>query len=313
MVPPKARLSPTSYTYGKGAYIGTAWSSHDGHTTAGWYTSSACTGSKVTPIGKQQGNKTFYAKKTANSYTITYKWSDGTTITGLSPTSYTYGKGATLAGVPSATGYTTAGWYTSSACTGNTVSSIGTTATGNKTFYAKKVASAFSITYKWSDGTSDLGAISGLTPTTFSTGTTPNLPAKSAVTNVPQYYTLSDVWFTDLACTSTNKTSKVPTGRTSNLTVYAKINRNMIKVHYDFSQKPVNFTAYTMQATDFSLGSTYYRVLTTATNRTKELILNPATNKTTVYYQYRTRNRLEYNRSTFGVDIPTGHTLRMDL
>ncbi len=75
------------------------------------------------------------------SYTITYKDQGDVTYSGTNggslPSSYTYGTGiATLtAGVKA--GYTFDGWYDNPSCTGDAVTSIGTTATGAKTLYAK--------------------------------------------------------------------------------------------------------------------------------------------------------------------------------
>ncbi len=72
----------------------------------------------------------------AQTYTITYM--DGANaITGLTPTSYTAGVGATLPTSVSKTDCKFEGWYDNDGLTGNAVTAIGTEATGNKTFYAK--------------------------------------------------------------------------------------------------------------------------------------------------------------------------------
>ena len=68
--------------------------------------------------------------------TITYM--DGESeITGLTPTTYLEGIGATLPTEVTKSGYTFNGWYANAELTGNAVTEIGTSATGNKTFYAK--------------------------------------------------------------------------------------------------------------------------------------------------------------------------------
>lgn len=67
---------------------------------------------------------------------ITYMDGDSA-ITGLSPDKYAETVGATLPTEVTKEGYTFAGWYASSELTGDVVTSIGTSATGNKTFYAK--------------------------------------------------------------------------------------------------------------------------------------------------------------------------------
>ena len=112
------------------------------YTFAGWATSTNQTsGTAAGSLPTVTGNTTYYAAFIATpiTYNITYKWDDNTTITGLAPATYTYGTGATLASVPSVTDYTTDGWYTSSDCTGSKVTSISTTETGDKVFYASKV------------------------------------------------------------------------------------------------------------------------------------------------------------------------------
>ena len=58
-------------------------------------------------------------------------------ITGLTPTTYLEGIGATLPVSVTKDGYTFDGWYANAELTGDVVTVIGTGATGNKTFYAK--------------------------------------------------------------------------------------------------------------------------------------------------------------------------------
>ena len=72
-----------------------------------------------------------------NVYDIKYELDGGTNYSGA-PTTYTYGVGATIDGVPTKSGYTFQGWCTSSAKTScNYTQSILATATGTKTYYAK--------------------------------------------------------------------------------------------------------------------------------------------------------------------------------
>ena len=87
------------------------------------------------------------------SYTITYNTNGGTldsgcydsvtTANSVYKSSYTYGTGKTLPTASDITHatysslYSFGGWYTSSDFSGSAVTSIGTTATGNKTYYAK--------------------------------------------------------------------------------------------------------------------------------------------------------------------------------
>ena len=135
--------------------------SKTGWTWNGWYTESS-SGSKLatnasppaltgvtvrdwTNASKQwvitsTTDKTVYAQYSINSYSITYKDCDDTTFSGVHdsgyPASYVYGTGATL-DTPTKDDYTFGGYYSTSACSGNVVTNIGTSETGNKTFYAK--------------------------------------------------------------------------------------------------------------------------------------------------------------------------------
>lgn len=83
----------------------------------------------------------FTAHWEAKTYNITYKDQGNVSYSGSNsaslPTSYTYGTGiATLTdGVRS--GYRFDGWFDNSSCTGSAVTSISSSATGDKTFYAK--------------------------------------------------------------------------------------------------------------------------------------------------------------------------------
>ena len=119
-----------------------------GYTFAGWNTNSSGSG---TPYTNQQsvinlknnknGELTLYAQWTANQYTITYKDQGNVNFSGThangAPTQHTYGTATTLK-TPSKTGFSFDGWFTSSNCSGNAVTSLGATSyTDNITLYAK--------------------------------------------------------------------------------------------------------------------------------------------------------------------------------
>ena len=86
-------------------------------------------------------NQTLYAKWEGDSWSITYKDEGNETYSGTNsaslPSTYTYGTG--IAELPDGEkdDYIFEGWYDNSSCTGEPVTSIGTSETGNKTFYAK--------------------------------------------------------------------------------------------------------------------------------------------------------------------------------
>ena len=84
------------------------------------------------------------------SYDITYKDEGNVTYTGSNeaslPSSYTYGTGVSLTDGEK-TGYDFDGWFNNSGCTGDAVTSVSTTATGDKTFYADWTEKTYSLTF----------------------------------------------------------------------------------------------------------------------------------------------------------------------
>ncbi len=156
----------TSYTYGVGATLPTAGDmTYTGHTFVGWYDNENLTGSPVTAIGgTETGNKEYWAKWEANTYTVTLNTNGGTINSG-NVTGYTYGVGATL---PTAddmtyTGYTFKGWYDNENLTGSPVTAIGGTETGNKEYWAKWEANAYTVTLNTNGGTINSGNVTEYT------------------------------------------------------------------------------------------------------------------------------------------------------
>lgn len=73
----------SSTTYTVESAITTPTPTRTGYTFAGWYTSSAYTGSAITQIAKgTTGNKTLYAKWTKNGYTVIYNPNGGSLLSG---------------------------------------------------------------------------------------------------------------------------------------------------------------------------------------------------------------------------------------
>jgi len=113
----------------------------------GWYTDAACTqgkhdaGATTYTINNIQAAETVYVKFQPQSYTITYKDQGDVAYSGSNidalPQKHTYGTVTNLVNGAKA-GYTFDGWFESSDCTGDPVSSIGATAkTADFTLYAK--------------------------------------------------------------------------------------------------------------------------------------------------------------------------------
>ena len=147
----------TEYTYGVGATLPTDVT-RTGYTFKGWYDNEGLTGFPVTAISNTEtGNKEYWAKWEANTYTVTLNTNGGTINSG-NVTGYTYGVGATL---PTAddmtyTGYTFKGWYDNEGLTGSPVTAIGDTETGNKEYWAKWEINQYTVTVKPENGKADI-------------------------------------------------------------------------------------------------------------------------------------------------------------
>ncbi len=128
-----------------------------GHTFGGWNENTSGTGTNYTAgtgTFSITADKTLYAKWTANTYTISYYDQGGGTFSGTqssAPTTHTYGTATTLK-IPTKTGYTFGGWYTSSDCSTGAVgtassASLGATAyTANINLYAKWTETKYAVT-----------------------------------------------------------------------------------------------------------------------------------------------------------------------
>ena len=104
------------------------------------------------------------AQWTAPTYAVTLNTNGGTINSG-NVTSYTYGVGATLptAGDMTYTGHTFVGWYDNENLTGSPVTAIGGTETGNKEYWAKWEANAYTVTLNTNGGTINSGNVTEYT------------------------------------------------------------------------------------------------------------------------------------------------------
>lgn len=172
----------TRYTYGVGATLPTADDmTYTGHTFKGWYDNSSVSGSSVTAISDTEtGNKEYWAKWEANTYSVTLNANGGTIADGKDVTSYTYGVGATLPTVDDMTrkGYIFAGWYKDNKLSGNPVTKISDTDIDNQVFYAKWLSTDAGVTAVSVDGKT--GTIDGTTFTIVLPYGTTSLPADNS-------------------------------------------------------------------------------------------------------------------------------------
>ena len=135
------------YTY-KGVQTLPVDVTKEGYTFGGWYDNADCTGTAITSInGNELGDKTYYAKWIKNTYSITLNTNGGTINSG-NISNYAYGTGATLPLDITKEGHTFEGWYDNSTYAGNRVTSISSTETGDKTYYAKWNIDVHTVTFK---------------------------------------------------------------------------------------------------------------------------------------------------------------------
>ena len=93
---------------------------------------------------------------TAPTYAVTLHPNGGTIADGKDVTGYTYGVGATLPTDVTRTGYTFKGWYDNEGLTGDPVTAIGDTETGNKEYWAKWEINQYTVTVKPENGKADI-------------------------------------------------------------------------------------------------------------------------------------------------------------
>ena len=123
----------TEYTYGVSATLPTDVT-RTGYTFKGWYDNESLTGSPVTAIGSTEtGNKEYWAKWEANTYTVTFD-PNGGSVDPVAATTDSSGKLSSLP-IPTRGGnYRFDGWYT--AQTGGIKVTLNQVYTANTTLYA---------------------------------------------------------------------------------------------------------------------------------------------------------------------------------
>ena len=130
----------TNYTYGEGAVLPTDVEK-SGYTFAGWYENEELTGSAATAISNTEyGDKTYYAKWTANTYSVKLHLNGGNLADGVSDiTAYTYGNSIELPDRSEIvrSGYMFSGWYADEGFKDGPYTEISSTDSGNKEFYAR--------------------------------------------------------------------------------------------------------------------------------------------------------------------------------
>ena len=125
----------TGYTYGVGATLPAADDmTYTGHTFKGWYDNESLTGSPVTAIGSTEtGNKEYWAKWEANTYTVTF-YPNGGSVNPVAATTDSSGKLSSLPTPTRGGNYRFDGWYTEQ--TGGIKVTLNQVYTADTTLYA---------------------------------------------------------------------------------------------------------------------------------------------------------------------------------
>jgi len=178
------------------------------------------------------GNKTFYAKWTANKYTIKFDKSEeeGVTITGsMKNQSMTYGKETALTAVGfKRAGYELAGWTKTKGsqvaeyANKEKVSNLTTEKGGVVTLYAVWKVADYDIIYK-NGGTHD-------NPTSYVLGSTETITLEAPT---KEGYDFAG-WYSDAKFKKPIKDNKIDlTGKKANITVYAKWTAHKYTIKFD--------------------------------------------------------------------------------
>ena len=125
--------NPSSYTYGTAVPL--ADPTRTGYTFGGWFENADFSGTAVTEIpADATGDKAFYAKWTANEYTVTFNANEGTVTPESQTVTYdgTYGELPT----PKRSGYKFLGWFTDLTGTDKVTANNKVSITAAQTLYA---------------------------------------------------------------------------------------------------------------------------------------------------------------------------------
>lgn len=223
-IAPGKRIS--SYVYGNEVSLPTADDMQKtGYTFAGWYTDPEFHGSAVDKItDADYGDKTYYAKWAANTYTVTLDTGGGQIADGHEVTEYAYGTRGDTASADeiSKRGHTFAGWYRNRTFSGNPVTQIGADEMENKTFYAKWEVNTYAVTLYAENGT----IASGKEVTGYTYGTGALLPSANEISRTD--YTFAG-WYTDRDFSGSAVTEIKPDD-VGDKTFYARWLRNAVPV-----------------------------------------------------------------------------------
>lgn len=228
-------MSNQTFTIGVAQNLSSNAFTRTGYTFAGWNTNAAGTGTNysngqsvtnlTTTVG---GTVTLYAKWTANTYTVTLDKQSGTG--GSSSVTATYGSAMPSATMPTRTGYTFGGYYTSTSGGGTQYyTAAGASArtwdiAEARTLYAKWTGNTYTITY---NGNNNTGGSTAATSAVY-----PNARTVASNGFTRTGYTFAG-WNTAANGTGTSYAVGSSYSSASNLTLYAQWTINSYTVTYD--------------------------------------------------------------------------------
>ena len=211
----------------------------EGYTFKGWYNNAACSGSPVTCIEKgSTGDREFWAKWEAVTYSITYHLNGGENDTG-NPANYMEIETITLKPAVK-TGYDFLGWYDNASYSGSPVTCIEKDSTGNKAFWAKWKIVTYSISYNLDGGKNHVD-----NPANY-TVETATILLKDAE---KKGYTFKG-WYDNAAC-SGYPVTHIEKGSTGNKAFWAKWEIAIYSISYNLNggknhaDNPANYTVET--------------------------------------------------------------------
>jgi len=223
-----------------------------GNVFEGWYTQKSG-GTKIESFTKVAitANQTLYAHWTANSYTVTLDYNQGSGT----PASITVTYDSTYANLPKSgkrTGYTFAGWYTAASGGDEVLSTNTVNITANQTLYAHWTANPYTVTLNYNHDEGSQDSISVTYDSTYA-----NLPKSGKRTG----YTFAG-WYT--AASGGDKVLPTDTVKiTANQTLYAHWTANSYTVTLDYNQG-----SGTPDSITVTYDSTYKDLPTTGMSRT---------------------------------------------
>lgn len=215
-------------TYAASETITLADPSRKGYTFGGWYSNAGLT-NKVTKIPSgSSGDKTFYAKWTANKYTIKYNGNGNTSTGTMKSMSCSYGKTYTLTeNTYKKSGYKFKGWNTKADGSGTnyqdaaSIKNLTSKSGGTVTLYAQWSKVKYTITYNLNDGTN-----ASSNPSAYYVNTA-DITLQAATR---KGYTFNG-WYSDSAYTK--KVTTIKKGSTGNKTLYAKWTTNKYTIKFN--------------------------------------------------------------------------------